>query len=73
MEWYLYSDGTDIAIAASTLLYDTGELLGVLSVDLSLNKSTIFYVLSKLENLVRLLLLNAMEKYILKKEKNESV
>lgn len=35
---YTYSDGTDIAIAAATPVYENKKLLGVLSVDLSLNQ-----------------------------------
>ncbi|MBV6624844.1 MAG: response regulator [Rivularia sp. (in: Bacteria)] len=37
-EIYTYSDGTDVAIAAATPVYDNNELQGVLSVDLSLNQ-----------------------------------
>ncbi len=35
---YTYSDGTDVAIAAATPVYENNKLLGVLSVDLSLNQ-----------------------------------
>ena len=37
-EIYTYADGTDVAIAAATPVYENKELLGVLSVDLSLNQ-----------------------------------
>ena len=42
-EIYTYADGSDIAIAAATPMYENNELLGVFSVDLSLNQLNDFF------------------------------